>query len=262
LAVAPPESVLRWTPAGLLEGAAGETLLAADSWLVDGGSVRAYDAHWARFGDACRIHGVEAGELARFRAAATAAVPGAGRWFPRVELAEGGLALRVRPAPPPAREARVLVAAPGDPRRWPRRKGPDLALLLRLREGARAAGADELLLCDETAALREGALSSLLWWEDGTLCTTPDEHTLPGVTRALLLDVARRRGVAVRVRSPLPRELAGREVWLTSALHGIRVVSAWLEPAQAAGPPERAATWRAELNARASRPSPAASSGC
>jgi branched-subunit amino acid aminotransferase/4-amino-4-deoxychorismate lyase len=260
--VAPPESVLRWTPAGLLEGAAGETLLAADSWLVDGGSVRAHDAHWARFGDACRIHGLEAGELARFRAAVTAAVPGAGRWFPRVELAEGGLALRVRPAPPPAPEARVLVAAPGDPRRCPRRKGPDLALLLRLRERARAAGADELLLCDETGALREGALSSLLWWEDGTLCTTPDEHTLPGITRALLLDVARRRGVAVRVRSPLPRELAGREVWLTSALHGIRVVSAWLEPAQAAGPPERAATWRAELNARASRPSPAASSGC
>jgi branched-subunit amino acid aminotransferase/4-amino-4-deoxychorismate lyase len=260
--VAPPESVLRWTPAGLLEGAAGETLLAADSWLVDGGSVRAYDAHWARFGDTCRVHGIEAGELARFRAAVTAAVPAAGRWFPRVELAESGLALRVRPAPPADREARVLVAAPGDPRRCPRRKGPDLALLLGLRERARAAGADELLLRDETGALREGALSSLLWWEDGTLCTTPDEHTLPGITRALLLDVARRRGVAVRVRSPLPRELAGREVWLTSALHGIRVVSAWLEPAQAVGPPERAATWRAELNARASRLSPAASSGC
>jgi branched-subunit amino acid aminotransferase/4-amino-4-deoxychorismate lyase len=259
LAVAAPDSVLRWTPAGLQEGAAGETLLAADSWLVDGGSVRAHDAHWARFGDACRVHGVETDELARFRAAVTAAVPAAGRWFPRVELTGGGLALRVRPAPPPAREARVLVAAPGDPRRCPRRKGPDLALLLRLRERARAAGADELLLCDDAGALREGALSSLLWWEDETLCTTPDEHTLPGVTRALLLDIARRRGIAVHVRSPLPRELAGREVWLTSALHGIRVVSAWLGPAQAAGPPERAATWRAALSAPASRPSPAAS---
>jgi branched-subunit amino acid aminotransferase/4-amino-4-deoxychorismate lyase len=257
--VASSESVVRWTAGGLREGAAGGALLAADSWVVDAGWVRAVDAHWARFGDSCRVHGVDTAELARFRAAVTAAVPAAGRWFPRVELTDRGLALRVRPAPPPAREARVVVAAPGDPRRCPRRKGPDLALLLRLRERARAAGADELLLRDEAGALREGALSSLLWWEDGTLCTTPDEHTLPGVTRALLLDVARRRGVGVRVRSPLPRELAGREVWLTSALHGIRVVSEWLEPAQAAGPPERAATWRDLLNARSSRPSPAAS---
>jgi branched-subunit amino acid aminotransferase/4-amino-4-deoxychorismate lyase len=260
------ETVLRWTAAGLRDapGAAAGPLLAADSWLVDGGAVRAEDAHWARFGDACRTHGIDPGELAGFRAAATAAVPATGRWFPRVELGERGLALRVRPAPPPAGEARVVVAAPGDPRRCPRRKGPDLALLTSLRERARAAGADELLLCDEAGALREGALSSLLWWEGDTLCTTPDEHTLPGITRALLLDCARVRGVGVRVRSPLAHELAGLEVWLTSALHGIRVVSAWLDPAQAAGPPERAAAWRAELelNAGASRRSPAASSGC
>ena len=243
------ETVLRWTAAGLRDapGAAAGPLLVADSWLVDGGAVRAEDAHWARFGDGCRAHGIDAGELARFRAAASAAVPASGRWFPRVELGERGLALRVRPAPPPARAARVVVAAPGDPRRCPRRKGPDLALLAALRERARLAGADELLLCDEAGALREGALSSLLWWEGGTLCTTPGEHTLPGITRALLLDGARRRGAGVRVRSPLPRELAGLEVWLTSALHGIRVVSAWLDPAQAAGPPERATAWRAEL---------------
>jgi branched-subunit amino acid aminotransferase/4-amino-4-deoxychorismate lyase len=251
LALGDHETVLRWTAAGLRDAsaaAAGE-LLVADSWLVDAGAVRAAGAHWARFGESCRVHGVDLSELARFRAAATAAVPSTGRWFPRVELSAGGLALRIRPAPPSAADARVLVAAPGDPRRCPRRKGPDLALLLVLRARARAAGADELLLCDGAGALREGALSSLLWWEDGALWTTPGEHTLPGVTRALLLDAARRRGVDVRVRSPLPQELAGREVWLTSALHGIRVVGAWLEPAQAAGPPERAGTWRAHLNA-------------
>jgi branched-subunit amino acid aminotransferase/4-amino-4-deoxychorismate lyase len=164
--------------------------------------------------------------------------------------------LRVRPAPAPVGKARVAVGVPGDPRRCPRRKGPDLALLAGLREHARAGGADELLLCDEAGALREGTLSSLLWWEGATLCTTPDEHTLPGITRALLLDSARLRGVGVRVGSPLARELAGREVWLTSALHGIRVVSAWLDPVQAAGPPQRAAAWRAILSAGASRRSP------
>jgi branched-subunit amino acid aminotransferase/4-amino-4-deoxychorismate lyase len=257
LALADHDTVLRWTPAGLEDagGAAAGPLHAADSWLVDGGAARALDAHWARFGDACRAHGVDGGELARFRAAVTAAVPAAGRWFPRVELGDGGLVLRVRAAPPPAGGARVVVGAPGDPRRSPRRKGPDLALLAGLRERARAAGADELLICDDAGALREGALSSLLWWEDATLCTTPDEHTLPGVTRGLLLALARERGIEVRVRSPLPAELAGREAWLTSALHGIRVVSEWLAPAQVAGPPERAAAWRAELDARTGRPS-------
>jgi branched-subunit amino acid aminotransferase/4-amino-4-deoxychorismate lyase len=229
-------------------------LRAADSWLVADGVVRAVDAHWRRFGDACLQEGVDAEELARFRRAATAAIPAAGRWFPRVELAAAGLRLRLRlrPAPPPALEARVAVGSPGDPRSRPRVKGPDLRLLIGLREEARAGGADELLLCDDAGALREGALSSLLWWEEEALCTTPGEHTLPGVTRGLLLELARERGVEIRVRSPLPAELAGREVWLTSALHGIRAVSEWLAPEQPAGAPLRAEEWRADL-ARAGR---------
>ena len=93
----------------------------------------------------------------------------------------------------------MLVGPPGDPRTRPRRKGPDLALLASLRAQAREHGADELLLCDGDGALLEGALSSLLWWEDDALCTTPDEHALPGVTRALLL--AHARGAASRCAS-------------------------------------------------------------
>ena len=44
------------------------------------------------------------------------------------------------------------------------------------------------------------------------------------------------------------RELAGRETWLTSALHGIRVVSTWVSPPMEAGREARAAAWRAELD--------------
>jgi branched-subunit amino acid aminotransferase/4-amino-4-deoxychorismate lyase len=222
-------------------------LLVADSWLVEDGVVRAADAHWARFGDACLQEGADPAELARFREVVAHAVPVAGRWFPRVELTAGGLTVRIRPAPPRQSRVRVVVAD-GDPRTRPRRKGPDLEALIALRERGRAEGAGEVLLCDPaTGALREGALSSLLWWEEDALCTTPAEHTLPGVTRGLLLELARERGVEVRVRSPLPAELAGREVWLTSALHGIRAVSAWLHPAQPAGAPLRAEAWRADL---------------
>jgi branched-subunit amino acid aminotransferase/4-amino-4-deoxychorismate lyase len=258
------DTVLRWSEHGLRRVAdepAG-ALLAADSWLVQDGAVRGYDLHWSRFGGWCGELGVEAGALARFRASVTAALPRAGRWFPRVELAAdvaaGGagaraappraaerLRLRLRPAPPTRPEARVIVAAPGDPRTDPRRKGPDLELLLALRARAVAAGADELLLCADGGGVLEGALHSLLWWEDEVLCTTPAERTLPGVTRLLLLAIARERGVAVRVHSPPPAQLAGRETWLANALHGIRVV-AW-QPA-APGPARHATGWRADLD--------------
>jgi branched-subunit amino acid aminotransferase/4-amino-4-deoxychorismate lyase len=246
------DSVYQWS-GGTLEPAGGGppvALLVADSWLVDEGYERAAGAHWDRFGAACLAAGAEREELRRFAAAARAALPHDGRWFPRVELTAAGFALRVRRAPPPVREARVVVGAPGDPRRCPRRKGPDLELLAGLRASARARGGDELLLCDDSGGLLEGALSSLLWWEGDALCTTPAERTLPGVTRALLLAIAAQRGVELRVRVPQPAELAGRETWLTSALHGIRVVTAWVEPRQAAGAATRAPVWREELDCR------------
>ena len=244
------DTPLRWNGRALepSAGPAGGPLLVADSWLVDAGYQRAPAAHWARFGASCLEAGAEREDLRRFQAAVSAALPDTGRWFPRVELTAGGLALRIRRAPPPARSARVVVGSRGDPRGRPLRKGPDLALLGHLRETAHEQGADELLLCDEDGALLEGALSSLLWWEDDALCTAPGERTLPGVTRALLLEIARAHGVEVRVRAPRPAELAGREAWLTSALHGIRVVGAWVAPRIEAGAGERAPAWREELD--------------
>ena len=240
---------LRWTGRTLEPSAApAAPLLAADSWLVDEGRERAATMHWARFEGSCAEAGAQRDELRRFRGAADAALPREGRWFPRVELTAQGLALRIRAAPPVQHEARAIAGAPGDPRSRPRRKGPDLELLGALRATARERGADELLLRGGDGTLREGALSSLLWWEADALCTTPDEHVLPGVTRALLLERARARGVEVRMRAPQPEELAGAEVWLTSALHGIRVVSAGGSPARAAGPGERAPRWREELD--------------
>lgn len=241
-------TVLCWTGGGLTPDTDGEPAgarLVVDSWLVVDGAVRAADAHWARFSVSCRECGVE---TASFRRAVMDALPVAGRWFPRVELtATGRLRLLVRPAPPPVTGPLVVaVAPPGDPRSCPRRKGPDLDLLFALRAHS---GADELLLCDTDGRLREGALSSLLWWEDAILCTTPAAHTLPGVTRALIIGLANRRGVELRMRSPSPAQLAGREVWLTSALHGILAVGEWLSPAQPAGRAQRAPEWQAALEA-------------
>ncbi len=248
VAAAGADTILRWSADGLrpLAGEPAAALLAADSWLVQDGAVRGIEHHRRRFAGWCRELGVPARDVERFQVAVAAALPRAGRWFPRIEVVEGEhLQLRVRRACPAAPGARVIVGAPGDPRTKPTWKGPDVELLLELRSLATAVGADELVLCDARGRLVEGLFDSLLWWEDDTLCTTPADRTLPGVTRALLLELAIGRGVGVRERSPLPAELAGHETWLTNALHGIRAVTAW--DGVPAAPAPRAAQWREAL---------------
>ena len=211
--------------------------LAADSWLVVDGRTRAVDRHWARFAAACGF------DLAEFRGEVERAIPESGRWFPRVELHDDGeLAFQLRPAPP--REPTVTAWITDiDPRRAPRTKGPDLERLAALRERAAEHGAGEAVIADADGRLLEGAYTSLLWWEEDTLCAVPDDAPiLPGITRALLIELA----AAVELRRPTPQELAGRETWLVSALHGIRAVTHWVggpEPGEAA----RAAAWQRRL---------------
>jgi branched-subunit amino acid aminotransferase/4-amino-4-deoxychorismate lyase len=225
-------------------------LLAADSWLVADGRVRALERHWARFAAACAEQGVEAEALAALRARVEAEVPPDGRWFPRVELrADGELALQVRPAPPREPTVVAWIADVPDPRRAPRRKGPDLERLAALRERAAAHGAGEAVIADADGCLLEGAFTSLLWWEGETLCVVPDEAPiLSGITRALLVDVARDRGVPVEQRRPRQPELAGRETWLVSALHGIRAVKRWAGGDPPAGDLARADGWQRLLD--------------
>jgi branched-subunit amino acid aminotransferase/4-amino-4-deoxychorismate lyase len=225
-------------------------LLAADSWLVVDGRVRAVERHWARFAATCGEHGVGPDAVAALRAQVDGAVPAEGRWFPRVELrADGELAVRVRPAPPREPTVVAWLADVPDPRRFPRRKGPDLERLAALRERAAAHGAGEAVLCDADGHLLEGAFTSLLWWEGETLCVVPDDAPiLPGVTRALLVELARERGTPVAQRRPAPQELANCETWLVSALHGIRAVGRWAN-GPPAGAARRAAGWQRLLDA-------------
>jgi len=241
-----------WAPAGA--PGTGE-VAAAESWLVDDGRARGLDRHWARFARGCAEAGLV---IASPRAAVEQALPAAGRWFPRVEARTGGeVRLAVRPAPPRAPEVVAWVADGPDPRRAPRRKGPDLERLGALRAAAARHGAGEAVIADADGRLLEGAYTSLLWWEDDALCAVPeDAPILAGVTRALLLGLAADAGAEVRFRRPTPAALDGREVWLTSALHGIRAVTGWVadgaqgSPAHA-GRVERAAAWQARLEALA-----------
>ncbi|MEV6848470.1 aminotransferase class IV [Actinoplanes sp. NPDC051411] len=229
-----------------------DDLLAADSWLVDEGAVRFLGDHRTRFRAACAGL-TDPGSVDRFWAAAVEALPRTGRWFPRVELsATGRLRLRVRPVPAARTSLIARFAPPGDPRSRPRLKGPDLILLSELRAAAAAQGADELLLRNADGLLLEGVTTSLVWWVDGELCVpSRGLPCLPGVTTGRIQARARELGIPLRHRRSTPDQLAGREVWLVNALHGIRPVRGWAGTDMIAGPARNAPEWQAWLTARA-----------
>lgn len=88
------------------------------------------------------------------------------------------------------------------------------------REEARAAGADEGLFRNTRGDLAEGAASNLFLVRGGVLMT-PDEASgiLPGITRQVVLELAQRLGIPLRV-SPvsLLAMRAAHEAFLTNTL--------------------------------------------
>ncbi|MFE9680560.1 aminotransferase class IV [Streptomyces sp. NPDC006285] len=244
------EGLLAWVPGrGLIAGLAADTqLLVADSWLVRDGQVRGLDRHRERFFRACGdCGGPSLPQLDEFWRDMTAALPRTGSWFPRVELVAGSLQLRVllRHAPPLVPGIRVWAAGQPDPRTVPRRKGPDLDALARVRRRAAGQGAEEAVLIAPSGAVLEAATASLLWWEDDTLCLPPARlPVLAGVTAGLVQEHAVRGGIEVARRERTLDQLVGREVWLVNALHGIRAVVGWEGRGMAAGIAPRALGWR------------------
>jgi hypothetical protein len=248
------EGLSAWTPGGGLAAAGepGGRLLVADSWLVRDGSVRGFTRHRERFLRACgECGGPPLRRLLEFWGDMTAALPRTGEWFPRVELAPGTLELRLllRRAPALGTGVRVWAAGQSDPRTIPRRKGPDLDTLARVRRRAVTEGADEAVLVAPTGVVLESATASVLWWEEDTLCLpSPQLPVLPGVTVALIQERARRDGIRVAHRERTVAELDGCEVWLVNALHGIRPVTGWKGGPLTAAPAVRAVEWRRWLD--------------
>ncbi|CAM5361815.1 aminotransferase class IV [Streptomyces coeruleorubidus] len=246
------EGLWTWTPGRGLAPApdqvAGGRLLVADSWLVREGRVRAYDRHRERFARACGdCGGPEPRRIDAFWRDVTAVLPRTGAWFPRVELVAGSLELRLllRPAPPLGAEVRLWAAGQSDPRTAPRRKGPDLDTLARVRRRACGEGAEEAVLIAPSGTVLESATASVLWWEDDTLCLPPPRlPVLPGVTAGLVQERALRSGIRIAHRERTVAELDGREVWLVNALHGIRPVTGWTGRPMRVPPVERAGEWR------------------
>jgi branched-chain amino acid aminotransferase len=91
------------------------------------------------------------------------------------------------------------------------------------REQARASGVDECLLVSPAGHVLEGAASNVFVVRDGELLTPPLSHdVLPGVTRAIVLELARERKLRCR-ETPLTGEHLRRaeEVLLTNSVQEV-----------------------------------------
>jgi len=209
-----------------------DSLTVADSWLVSEGHSRALDRHLKRFSNSI-IDEKSQKQLPAFFAALVEATPVQGDWFPRIEYRQSQpegerLFLRMRPAPERTETCTLWTSDKPDPREDFKTKGPDLSSCQALRRAANLHGADEAVMLSPTGEIADGALSSIVWWQEDILFA-PDDTTnwLPSITRQLVLEIAGQAGYETKETSAAPVDLAGCEVWSLSALQGIRGVTSW-----------------------------------
>ena len=226
----------------------------ADSWLVTEGTVLGIGLHRARFLGSMSADDRSATRADAFWDAALALVPRTGDWFPRVELQSrtGSLLLVFRLRSAPVRTNNLVEATwpDGDPRTVPRIKGPDLATMTRLRTSAQSRGAGEAIILTDDGYVVEDSHSGLLWWRGEILCGPPaDFDRVDSVTVRSVLTLATALGVETYEEAVTPGELADTELWSLNALHGIRIVTNWIDGPALAQLPGRLSLWRARMDA-------------
>ena len=228
----------------------GDTVV-ADSWFVHDGHSVAFDRHRARFlHSATTDFGMDHALINQFLDAVAQIIPRAGSWFPRIELhtSRGGLTLRYREREAPARETMVSLAVGShDPRTVPHRKGPDLDKLMSLRRSVSAQGATEAVIVSPAQHIVEGAYSTLVWWKknsDLLSIVPPAIPRIPSVTESVVIDIARDQGIDVVPELATVSDLEGAEIWVLSALHGIRLTTSIVEGPQVDSDGDRHAQWQ------------------
>jgi branched-subunit amino acid aminotransferase/4-amino-4-deoxychorismate lyase len=226
----------------------------ADSWLVTEGLCLALSLHQDRFSGSIDPGLRATLDVDAFWDAALSLIPRAGDWFPRGELQSRSgaplLIFRLRSAPALSSSVIVATQLGSDPRTTPRVKGPDLDAMLRLRTGVQPLGAGEAIILTSDGYVVEGAYSGLLWWRGEILCGPPREFDrIESVTVRTVLTLALALGIETHEEAVTPAELDGVELWSLSALHGIRIVTGWVDGPGLAELPGRLAQWRSRLGA-------------
>ena len=133
----------------------------------------------------------------------------------------------VNPPHDPQTASRGIRAITLEDIRWHRCdiKATTLLANVMARAQAGAEGADEAILIRDGAA-REGTASNLFIVSNGLLITPPDSpELLPGITRDLVLELARESGMPFAQATIGATELEGAdEIWLTSSTREIAAV--------------------------------------
>ncbi|WP_410765470.1 aminotransferase class IV [Haloferax sp. DFSO60] len=243
------EASIPVTDRGFLYGdAAFETLRAY------GGEVFHWDAHAERLAETCDVlgldHGLSEGEL-KERIDATLAENDLDEAYVRLSITRGTQAGRLTPAD--VVEPRVVVIVeplarggrdsesvwdgPATVQTVKTRRVPDRAVPARAkthnylngilaRLELRVTGADEALMLDSEGYVTEGATSNLFFVHDNALCTPSlDGPVLPGITRRVVLDLARDEGIPIRERRFTPDDVReGDEAFLTNSTWELRPI--------------------------------------
>jgi len=128
----------------------------------------------------------------------------------------------------PAIEAQGIAAVTLEDFRWLRCDIKSIALLgnVLLRQAAEDAGAEESILIRDGCAT-EGSSTNLFLVRAGELATPPKGHLLlPGITRDLVLELAREAGIPCREREVRAEELAAAdEIWISSSSREVEPVT-------------------------------------
>jgi branched-subunit amino acid aminotransferase/4-amino-4-deoxychorismate lyase len=252
------ESIHRWQDGELVAldycDLTGTSIAVADSWFVTNGTALALGLHRDRFLSSMSTEARDSTSADSFWEAAIALIPRDGDWFPRVELQRRGEALllvfRLRDSPERRNNLVESTWLDGDPRTFPRIKGPDLETMTRIRTSAQSRGANEAVLLTDDGYVVEDSHSGLLWWRGEILCGPPAEFDrVDSVTVRSLLGLATGLGIETYEEPVTPAEIAGTELWSLNALHGIRIVTRWVDGPELAQLPGRLALWRARLDA-------------
>jgi len=216
-----------------------------ETFAVERGGVLALGAHLARFRRSAQAIGLRlpvSDDALRRALAATIETNGLGveRAAVRITLTRGTGPPELLPPDPPS--PRLLIAAtPAGPppsvmraviahgvrrnEHSPMARIKSLshldAVLARMEAAER--GAEEALMRNAAGNLASASAANLFLIADGA-CITPavSEGALPGVTRALVLDLALRHGLGVREESiPVAALESAEEAFLTSSLLGL-----------------------------------------
>jgi branched-subunit amino acid aminotransferase/4-amino-4-deoxychorismate lyase len=251
------ESIYRWHGGELVAldycDMSDTTIEVADSWLVTNGTALALGLHRERFLTSMAPDARRATNAADFWDLAISLIPREGEWFPRVELQRRGDALllvfRLRDSPERRNNLVEATWLDGDPRTTPRIKGPDLETMIRVRTTVQTHGANEAVILTGDGFVVEDSHGGLLWWRGEILCGPPAEFDrVDSVTVRSVLALAAALGVETYEEAVTPNEIADTELWSLNALHGIRIVTAWIDGPELAQLPGRLALWRARLD--------------